>query len=237
MSLIRGTINPDSEQSTHVWLSLPSPSCITWGMVRQGDMLRNLNPCDMWFLNSLERNAAKPCYSSMPTQGVICLHQCLALSKNGWHRSWLHWKSSCWQLPLRSAAEFASKWRFYRFSVFGNNLWAFDEFAYWFLNYQPSFYYCTAILLSILFHPILFPCISFQILFSWILFLMWAIYIYYCFLSFFQCTFTCMFYVSLFCAIVYMYICISIYLSIYWKSGTSDLMVLMLFVLQCTDYK
>ena len=38
-----------------------------------------------------------------------------------------------------------------------------------------------------------------------------------------------MFYVSLFRAIVYMYICIFIYLSIYWKSGTSDLMVLMLF--------
>ena len=53
----------------------------------------------------------------------------------------------------------------------------------------------------------------------------------------FQCTFTCMFYVSLFRAIVYMYICIFIHLSIFWKSGTSDLMVLMLFVLQCTDYK
>ena len=36
---------------------------------------------------------------------------------------------------------------------------------------------------------------------------------------------------------VYMYICIFIHLSIYWKSGTSNLMVLMLFVLQCTDYK
>ena len=47
-----------------------------------------------------------------------------------------------------------------------------------------------------------------------------------------------MFYVSLSCAMyIYVYICISIYLSIYWKSGTSELMVLMLFVLQCTDYK
>ena len=63
------------------------------------------------------------------------------------------------------------------------------------------------------------------------------IYIYIIVLSFFQCTFTCMFYVSIFRAVVYMYICIFIYLSIYWKSGTSDLMVLMLFVLQCTDYK
>ena len=65
--LNRGTIKPTSEQWTHVWLSLPSHTCITWGMVRQGDVLRNFYPCDMWFLNSLERNAAKPCYSSMPT--------------------------------------------------------------------------------------------------------------------------------------------------------------------------
>ena len=28
----------------------------------------------------------------------------------------------CWQFPLRSAAEIASKWRFYQFFVFGNNL-------------------------------------------------------------------------------------------------------------------
>ena len=127
---------------------------------------------------------------------------------------------------------------FIGFSILAITSELFDEFAYWFLNYQPSFYYCTAILLSILFHSILFPCISFQILFLWILFLMWAIYIYISlFLSFFQCTFTCMFYVSLFRAIVYMYICIFIHLSIYWKSGTSNLMVLMLFVLQCTDYK
>ena len=122
---------------------------------------------------------------------------------------------------------------FIGFSFLGITSELFDEFAYWFLNYQPSFYYCTAILLSILFHPILFPCISFQILFLWILFLMWTIYIYIYIivLSFFQRTFTCMFYVSLSRAIVYMYLCIFIYLSIYWKSGTRDLMVLMLFVL------
>ena len=125
---------------------------------------------------------------------------------------------------------------FIGFSFLGITSELFDEFAYRFLNYQTSFYYCTAILLSILFHSILFPRISFQILFLWILFLMWAVYIS-LFLSFFQCTFTCMFYVSLSRAIVYMYICIFINLSIYWKSGTSDLMVLMLFVLQCTDYK
>ena len=34
-----------------------------------------------------------------------------------------------------------------------------------------------------------------------------------------------------------LFIYIFIYVFIYWKSGTSDLMVLMLFVLQCTDYK
>ena len=123
---------------------------------------------------------------------------------------------------------------FIGFSFLGITSELFDEFAYWFLNYQPSFYYFTAILLSILFHSILFPCISFQILFI----MLNVSYIYISlFLSFLQCTFTCMFYVSLSRAIVYMYICIFIYVFIYWKSGTSDLMVLMLFVLQCTDYK
>ena len=63
-----------------MWLSFPYPTCITWGMVHQGDMLWNFNPCDMWFLNSLEHNATKLCYSAMPTRGVTCLPQCLALS-------------------------------------------------------------------------------------------------------------------------------------------------------------
>ena len=100
---------------------------------------------------------------------------------------------------------------FIGFSFRGITSELFDEFAYWFLNYQPSFYYCTAILLSILFHSLSFPYISFQILFLWILFLMWAIYTYISlFLSFFQYAFTCMFYVSLFRAVVYMYICIFI---------------------------
>ena len=97
---------------------------------------------------------------------------------------------------------------------------------------QPSFYYCTAILLSILFHSISISMyfISNIVLMNIILHVSY-IYIYHCFYHiFFQCTFTCMFYVSLSRAIVYMYICIFIYLSIYWKSGTSDLMVLMLFV-------
>ena len=44
--------------------------------------------------------------------------------------------------------------------------------------------------------------------------------------------FICVFYVSLSFDTVYMYIYLCIYLS-----GTSDLLVLMLFVLQCTDYK
>ena len=128
---------------------------------------------------------------------------------------------------------------FFRF--FGITSELFDEFAYWFLNYQPSFYYRTAIPLSILFHSILFPYISFQILFLWILFLMWATYTYH-FLYHFSLNvllYVCFMYHYL-CHVyicIYMYICIFIYLSIYWKSGTSDLMVLMLFVLQCTDYK
>ena len=36
---------------------------------------------------------------------------------------------------------------FIGFSFWGITSELFDEFAYWFLNYQPSFYYCTAILL------------------------------------------------------------------------------------------
>ena len=128
------------------------------------------------------------------------------------------------------------------FSFLGITSELFDEFAYWFLNYQPSFYYRTAIPLSILFHSILFPYISFQILFLWILFLMWAIYTYHCLYHFslnvllYVC-FMYHYFVPCMYICIYMYICIFIYLSIYWKSGTSDLMVLMLFVLQCTDYK
>ena len=131
---------------------------------------------------------------------------------------------------------------FFIFSFLGITSELFDEFAYWFLNYQPSFYYRTAIPLSILFHSILFPYISFQILFIWILFLMWAIYTYHCLYHFSLnvLLYVCFMYHYLVPCIyicIYMYICIFIYLSIYWKSGTSDLMLLMLFVLQCTDYK
>ena len=128
------------------------------------------------------------------------------------------------------------------FSFLGITSELFDEFAYWFLNYQPSFYYRTAIPLSILFHAILFPYISLQILFLWILFLMWAIYTYHCLYHFslnvllYVC-FMYLYFVPCIYICIYMYICIFIYLSIHWKSGTSDLMVLMLFVLQCTDYK
>ena len=128
------------------------------------------------------------------------------------------------------------------FSFLGITSEIFDEFACWFLNCQPSFYYRTAIPLSILFHSILFPYISFQILFLWILFLMWAIYTYHCLYHFslnvllYVC-FMYHYFVPCIYICIYMYICILIYLSIYWKSGTSDLMALMLFVLQCTDYK
>ena len=92
----------------------------------------------------------------------------------------------------------------------------FDEFAYWFFNYQPSFYYCTAILLSILFHSILFPCISFQILFLWISFLMWAIYIYIDIIVFI--IFSMYFYMYVLCIIISchcLYVYIYIYSSIY----------------------
>ena len=38
----------------------------------------------------------------------------------------------------------------------------FDEFAYWFLYYQPSFYYCTAILLSFYFTLFYFHVFHFK---------------------------------------------------------------------------
>ena len=103
---------------------------------------------------------------------------------------------------------------FIGFSFLGITSELFDEFAYWFLNYQSSFYYCTAILLSILFHSILFPCISFQILFLWILFLMWAIYIYryHCFYHFFNVLLHVCFMYHYF---VPLFICIYVYLFIY----------------------
>ena len=101
---------------------------------------------------------------------------------------------------------------FIRFSFWGITSELFDEFAYWFLNYQPSFYHCTAILLSILFHSILFPCISFQILFFWILFLLWDIYIYHCFYHLFNVPLhVCFMYHYL----VPLFICIYVYLFIY----------------------
>ena len=114
--------------------------------------------------------------------------------------------------------EIASKWRFYLvfFSFLGITSELFDEFAYWFLNYQPSFYYRTVIPLSILFHSTLFPYISFQILFLWILFLMWAIYTYHCLYHF---SLNVLLYVWLmyrFSAMyIYVFICIYVDLSIY----------------------
>ena len=109
---------------------------------------------------------------------------------------------------------------FIGFSFLGITSELFDEFAYLFLNYQPSFYYCTAILLSILFHSILFPCISFQILFLWILLLMWAIYIYIYLYIYIQLFLSFFFNVLLHVCFMYHYfvplfICIYAYLFIY----------------------
>ena len=120
--------------------------------------------------------------------------------------------------PLRSAAEIASKWRFYLFffSFLGITSELFDEFAHWFLNYQPSFYHRTAIPLSILFHSILFPYISFQILFLWILFLMWAIYTYHCLYHFSLnvLLYVCFMY-HYFVPCIYMYLYVYVFLFIY----------------------
>ena len=104
------------------------------------------------------------------------------------------------------------------FSFLGITSELFDEFAYWFLNYQPSFYYRTAIPLSILFHSILFPYISFQILFLWILFLMWAIYTYHCLYHFSLnvLLYVCfMYHYFVPCIYMYLYVYMYVYLSIY----------------------
>ena len=57
------------------------------------------------------------------------------------------------------------------------------------------------------------------------------------------CTFSYNFY-ALLLSVAFMYhnplilfMCIFIYVFIYWKSGTGDILVLMFFVLQCTDYE
>ena len=100
---------------------------------------------------------------------------------------------------------------FIGFSFLGITSELFDEFAYWFLNYPPSFYYRTAILLSILFHSLLFPCISFQILFLWMWFLMWAIYTYHCLYHFSMYFYMYVMYHYL----VPLFICIYVYLFIY----------------------
>ena len=104
------------------------------------------------------------------------------------------------------------------FSVLGITSELFDEFAHWFLNYQPSFYYRTAIPLSILFHSILFPYISFKILFLWILFLMWAIYTYHCLYHFSLnvLLYVCfMYHYFVPCIYMYLYVYMYVYLSIY----------------------
>ena len=102
---------------------------------------------------------------------------------------------------------------FIDFSFWGITSELFDEFAYWFLNYQPSFYYRTAIPLSILFHSILFPCISFQILFLWILFLMWAMTYHSLYhLSMYFYMYVLCIIILCHCLFVYMYIYLSIYL-------------------------
>ena len=100
------------------------------------------------------------------------------------------------------------------FSFLGITSELFDEF----LNYQPSFYYRTAIPLSILFHSILFPYISFQILFLWILFLMWATYTYHCLYHFSLnvLLYVCfMYHYFVPCIYIYVFICIYVYLFIY----------------------
>ena len=142
-------------------------------------------------------------------------------------RRWLHWRLPFWQFPVQPATEAASEQTRFRSVI---NIWAFDESAHinnWIVY---LFYHRAAIPLIGLFWQDfnIFPSILSWILLLSILFLLWVLH---CLYHNFQCTFTCVFYVSLSRTIVYMYICIFINSSFYWKSGLATFLVLMLFVL------
>ena len=149
-------------------------------------------------------------------------------------RRWLHWRLPFWQYPVQPVAEAASEQTRFR-SV--NNIWAFDEFAHidnwivypflssccdttdwfiltWFYSI-PLYFILNITLINIIL------IVSFTL--SW---------------PNFQCTFTCVFYVSLSRTIVYMYICIYLFIYLFIESRwLATFLVLMLFVLQCTDYR
>ena len=88
-------------------------------------------------------------------------------------------------------------------------------------SYQHPSYLDMCLILSLYLH-VLFLSVGFRYHYPWYCFYVYLLII-------------CMYYFDLWvlCIIVYMYI----HLFNYRKSGTSDILVLMLFALQCTDYK
>ena len=104
---------------------------------------------------------------------------------------------------------------FIGFSFLGITSELFYEFAYWFLNYQPSFYYCTAILLSILFHYFISMYFISNLVLLNIILNVRYIYIYIIVFIIFSIYFymhvLCII-ISCHCLYVYMYIYLSIYL-------------------------
>ena len=94
---------------------------------------------------------------------------------------------------------------------------------YWFINRPPPpFCDRTAIPLIIFFSIYFVSNIAFMNIILWVLYTS-------LFQHNFQCT--CMLYLSL------SRHCVYVYSFIYWKAGISDLLVLMLFVQQCTNYE
>ena len=100
---------------------------------------------------------------------------------------------------------------FIGFSFLGITSELFDEFAYWFLNHQPSFYYCTAILLSILFHSIFISMYFISNIVMNIILNVSYIYIIVFIIFFNVLLHVCLMYHYL----VPLFICIYVYLSIY----------------------
>ena len=136
-------------------------------------------------------------------------------------RRWLHWRLPFWQYSAQPAAEAASEQTRFR-SVITSELLR-SSLILITESFTPSLSSCcdsTDWFILFWLDFILFPCILSWTLPLSILILLWVLH---CLYHNFQSTFTCVFYVTLSRTILYMYICIFIYLSIYWKSGTSEL--------------
>ena len=151
-------------------------------------------------------------------------------------RRWLLWKLPFWQFPVQLAAEAASEQTRFRPVI---NLWAFDESA----HFDNWIVYPYSILSSCCDTTDWFILTWFRSI-SWYFYLEHSSYQYYSHCEFYI-VFTIIFNVLLLVCFMYHYlvslfICICVYSFIYISiesRGLATFLVLMLFVLQCTDYK